>query len=224
MDDKILVNVIKDNKKLIYSIIHKYGDNTNFDDLYQVSVIGIMKAYNNYDSSRDVKFSTYAYKYILSEVLQYINDSKLIKTSREYRKLGRKILDAKNVLSQKLMKEPSNYEISLFLDIDEQIINDIMKYQMSVRSLDEVVSYDGKEITLIDQVMAKKRVSVDDRLMLKEVIQTLPKEEKELIQMRYFLEKTQSEIAKYFGTNQVQVSRNEQKVLKKIKNNLCGVQ
>ncbi len=221
MDDKVLVNVIKENKGLIYSIIHKYGYNACFDDLYQVSVIGIIKAYRNFDKNRDIKFSTYAYKYILSEILQYINESKLIKTSREYRVLSHKIIDAKNVLAQKLMREPSNRDISLFLEIDENLISDVMKYQNQVCSLDEVIVDGEKKITLLDKISLKQDNYNEDYFMLKEFIQTLPKEEQELIRLRYYSDKTQSETARYMGTNQVYVSRSEQKVLKKIKNGLC---
>ena len=124
MSDQILVDLIKDNKKLICSIINKYTKYYEFDDLYQVSVIGIIKAYNNYNKNSNAKFTTYAYKYILSEVVNYVNNSKTIKTSREYNRLYKKILEAKNVLTQKLMKEPNNYELSLFLELDINIIED----------------------------------------------------------------------------------------------------
>lgn len=222
MNDKILIDVIRCNKKLICSIIHKYTKYYEFDDLYQVSIIGIMKAYRNYNEDKGVQFSTYAYKYILSEVFEYINSSKTIKTSREYRKLYKKILEGRTILTQKLMKEPTNYELSLFLEIDEAIINDVMRYQDSVKSLDEIVLEDGKKLTLLDQVSSEKNNINIDLISLKEVLQTLSPTELELIYLRYFEDKTQSDIAKFLGTNQVQVSRNEQKVLKKLKNNLCG--
>ena len=83
MNEQQLIDVIKDNQRLIYSIINKYTKYYEFDDLYQVSVIGIMKAYNNYNENSNAKFSTYAYKYILSEVVNFVNGSKVIKTSRE---------------------------------------------------------------------------------------------------------------------------------------------
>lgn len=221
MDDKIFIDVIKENKNLIYSIINKYGHNFSFDDLYQVSVIGIMKAYRNFDNDRDVKFSTYAYKYILSEVLQYINDSKLIKISRDYRKLGKKIMEARNILTQKMMKEPNNLELSLYLGIDEKVIDEVVKYQDNVRSLDSILYDEGNKITLMDTVLVNYDYYNDDIFALRDIIRSLSKDEQELIKMRYFGDMTQSEIAKIRGTNQVQVSRNEQKVLKKIKNSLC---
>lgn len=220
MNDKLLIEQrILENKNLIYSIINKYAKYYEFDDLYQVSIIGIMKAFENYDKEKGVKFSTYAYKYILSEVLMYINNNKPIKVSREYQKLYKKILEAKTLLAQKLMKEPNNHEISLFLEIDEAIINDVMRYQDTVKSLDEVVECDGRNITLLDQI-ATDNIN-DDYLYLKDGLSLLSDCELELINLRYFQDKTQSEIAQILGTNQVNVSRNEQKILKKLKNNLC---
>ena len=221
MDDKVLINVINENKNLIYSIIYKYGRNLPFDDLEQVSIIGIIKAYRNFDKNRGVKFSTYAYKYILSEILQYINEFKPVKTSREYIRLGKKINEAKNILAQKLMKEPTNHEVALFLEIDEALINEVTKYQENVKSLDEVIAEDSNKITLMDKLSIEKDHYNEDILDLKNTIKTLTKEEQQLIQMRFFRDKTQTETAEFFGTNQVQISRNEQKVLKKIKNNLC---
>ena len=100
----ILIGLIKENKKLICSIINKYTKYYEFDDLYQVSIIGIMKAYQNYKPEVGVKFTTYAYKYILSEVLLFINNNRTIKISREYQRLYKKILEARTLLTQKLMK------------------------------------------------------------------------------------------------------------------------
>lgn len=220
MKDKTLTELIKENKNLICSIINKYGYYYEFDDLYQVSIIGMMKAYQNFNIELGVKFSTYAYKYILSEVLLYINNNRTIKVSREYQKLAKRIIEARSKLTQKLMKEPSNAEIALFLEIDEAVINDVMRYQEKVKSLDEVVMQDGKKVTLLDQIATDNNIN-DDYIFLKESLSSLSSEELELINLRYFQDKTQSEIAQIWGTNQVKISRGEQKILKKLKNNLC---
>lgn len=214
MNDNTLIEIIKENKNLIYSIINKYSKYYEVEDLYQVSIIGIMKAYRNFKKEIGVKFTTYAYKYILSEVLLFINNSRTIKVSREYQKLYKKILEARTLLTQKLMKEPTNYEISLFLEIDEAIINDVMRYQEKVKSLDEVVTDNGKEVSLLDQIPLP--VS-EDYISLNDGLSTLSPEEQYLINLRYYQGKTQSEIAKIWGTNQVNVSRKEQKTLKKLK-------
>ncbi len=220
-ENTVLVKLIKENKGLICSIINRYAPYYDFDDLYQVSIIGIMKAYQNFRIERNVKFTTYAYKYILSEVIHFVNNSKLIKTSVSYHKLYKKILEARNLLTQKLMKEPSNHEIALFLELDENIINDVMKYQDNIKSLDEITSDDGKKLTLLDKMAIDiNNISIDN-ISLKEELNNLSEEELALIQLRYFEDKTQSETAKVLGTNQVQISRKEQMVLKKLKKNLC---
>ena len=220
MNDTKTLELIKENKRLICSIINRYTKYYEFDDLYQVSVIGIIKAYNNYNESFNVKFSTYAYKYILSEVINFVNNSKLIKVSKDYQKVYRKILETRNILTQKLMKEPTTKEISLFLEIDEYIVNDVLKSKDDIKSLDEILDYDDKKLTLLDTISFNNDINFD-YLLLKESINTLTKEEQDLINYRYFQDKTQSEIAGILGTNQVKVSRNEVKILKKLKNNLC---
>ena len=219
MDDENLKKLIKENKKLICFIINKYTSYYEFDDLYQVSIIGMIKAYQNFDCSKGVKFTTYAYKYILSEVLLFINNNRPIRVSREYQKLYKKILEARTILTQKLMKEPTTYELSLFLEIDEALINDIMIYQEKVKSLDEVIMDDGKQVTLLDQISSNN--IKEEYTSLHDSLASLNKDELELINLRYFKGLTQSEIACISGQNQVKVSRNEQKILKKIKNNLC---
>ena len=221
MNNKAILDIIKDNKRLICSIINRYTKYYEFDDLYQVSIIGIMKAHKNFKEEYNVKFTTYAYKYILSEIIHFVNDSKLVKTSREYQKLYKKILETKNILTQKLMKEPTIKEISLFLEIDEHIISDVILSQDSIKSLDEILDTDDKKITLLDIISSKNNINLE-HLSLKESLETLSKEELELIHYRYFEDKTQSEVAEIWGTNQVKVSRNEQKILKKLKNNLCN--
>ncbi len=220
-DNSTLTKLIKENKGLICKIINKYTAYYEFDDLYQVSTIGIIKAWENYEQEKGVKFTTYAYKYILSEVIAFVNNSKLIKTSKEYHRLYKKILESRTLLTQKLMKEPTNHEIALFLEIDEQMINDVMRYQDNVKSLEEITYEDGKKLTLLDKMAINENNVNIDNISLKEGLKTLSSEELTLIQMRYFEDKTQSEVASYLGTNQVQVSRKEQKVLKKLKNNLC---
>ncbi len=219
-DEKILVNIINENKGLICSIVNKYTRYYDYDDLYQVSVIGIIKAYNNYNKNSNVKFTTYAYKYILSEVVSFVNNSKVIKTSREYNKIYKQILEAKNILAQRLMKEPSNYELSLFLELDESLINKVMLVKDSVKSLDEAINSDGKTLTLLDSIPLESDIDVDN-IFLKEILKTLNDEEMKLINLRYFQDKTQSETAKFLHTNQVQVSRNETKILKKLKKTVC---
>ena len=218
-DNTTLTEIIKENKGLIYNIIKKYTTYYEFDDLYQASIIGIIKAWNNYKKEKNVKFTTYAYKYILSEVLALIYNTKTIKTSKEYNKLYKKILEARTILTQKLMKEPTIKELSMFLEIDETIITKVLTSKEKVKSLDEMLIDNENNLTLLDKISSNNSINIDN-FLLKEELKNLTAEEQELIKLRYFEEKTQQEVASYYKTNQVKISRNEQKILKKLKTNI----
>lgn len=210
--------IIKVNSGLIYMIINKYFKGYDKEDLYQVGVIGVIKAYNNYNNNHNTKFSTYAFKYIYGEMYSYINNIKSIKVSNEYVTLYKKIRTASNILSQKLMKEPSVNELAMFLEIDPLIIENVIKAMNKVDSLEKIVSSDGKNLTLLDTVKDNRDYYNIDYMLLNEEINKLESPYKELIYLRYFEDKTQSEVAGILGMNQVEVSRGERKTLKKIKN------
>ena len=209
--------IIKVNSGIIYMIMNKYFKGYDKEDLYQVGVIGVIKAYNNYKNDHNTKFSTYAFKYIYGEMYNYVNNIKSIKVSSEYITLYKKICTASNILSQKLMKEPSTNELAMFLEIDPLIIETVTKAMNKVDSLEKIVSSDGKNLTLLDTVKDKRDYYNIDYMLLNEEISKLESPYKELIYLRYFEDKTQSEVASILGMNQVEVSRSERKTLKKIK-------
>lgn len=215
--------VISSSSGLIYMIIKKYFNNYDREDLYQVGVIGVIKAYNNYKKNKNTKFSTYAYKYIYGEIYNYINNYKNIKVSKDYIKLYKKINTARSILAQELMKEPTTYELSSFLEIDPYIIDTVNNSMTKIDSLDRVLYNDGKEITIFDTISDNKDYYNIDYLLLNEEIDKLESPYKELIYLRYFEDKTQSEVASLLGMNQVEVSRTEKKTLKKIRNNYQNV-
>lgn len=219
----MLNQIIEENKNLIYSIIKKYTYYYDKEDLFQTATIGLIKAYNNYNSSKNTKFSTYAYTYILSEVLLYINNNRDIRLGKNYLKIYKKINEAKLVLTQKLMKEPTTYELSLFLELDENLINQVLALTQSFSNLEEIISKDGKNLTLLDVVSDKDKDKMIDNLILKETLNNLTEEERQILMLRYYDERTQQEVANILGTNQVYISRNEKKVLKKLKEDLSRV-
>lgn len=108
----------------------------------------------------------------------------------------------------------------MFLELDEEIVADVLRSKDGIKSLDEILDADDKKLTMLDMVSDDKYIDVE-YLLLRDSLNMLTKEEQELIKYRYYQDKTQSEIAEIFGINQVKVSRNEQKILKKLKNNLC---
>lgn len=216
-------SVISSCGELIYWIIQRHFKGYEKDDLYQVGTIGVIKAYNNYKENKNTKFSTYAYKYIYGEIYSYITSNKTVKVSRENYTLYKKINEAKIILSQKLMKEPSIHELSSFLETDEIIIETAIKSLNSIESIDKVMYTDGKDFTLMDTISDNKDYYNIDYLLLSDELNKLPEDERKIIQLRYFEDRTQSEVASILGLSQVGVSRTEQKTLKKIRNNYQNV-
>jgi len=209
MDNIEIRNWILENKNLIYSIASKFkGD---IEDLFQVGCIGVMKAYRNYDATKEVKFTTYAYRYIFGEIYKYVLTNKNIKLTNEVVKLSTAINKAHDYLVQKFKREPTDEELSTFLEIPIYKI-------VETRNLLETTSLDDdtKDVDLYN-LISFETMCKDDLILLKDAIDKLDKKEKELILKRYFYNMTQSEIASEFGINQVKVSREEGKVLTKLR-------
>lgn len=197
-----------DYEGLVYSIINKYTKRFDKEDLYQVGMIGLMDAYRHYDASQGTKFSSFAYYYILGEVNQFIRNSSSLKVSKGLIEVKSKILKAKEVMTQKLGREPTDLEISLYLDLSLELIQEALLTD-EVSSIEEeynmVPTYDDTSAEVLD---------------LKEEIGKLSKEEKQLIYARYYQDLTQQEASHLLGVSQVQVSRNEAKILQKLRNRL----
>ncbi len=215
--------VITSTSGMVYMIINKYFKGYDKEDLYQVGVIGIIKAYNNYKKEHNTKFSTYAYTYIYGEIYTYINNLRGIKLARENYSLYKKINEAQNILRQKLMREPSTYELSSFLELDYKLIENIITSMQSIDSLERTITSSDKDLSLFDTVSDNKDYYNIDFFMLNEEINSLPEPWKEVIKLRYFEDKTQSEVARMLGMNQVEISRGEAKVLQKIRKSYQNV-
>lgn len=209
--------VINSTSKMIYMIINKYFRGYDKEDLYQVGVLGVIKAYDNYKKDHNTKFSTYAYTYIYGEIYTYTNNLKGLKLARENFSLYKKINEAKNILSQRLMKEPTIYELSSFLELDYKLIENIINSMKNIDSLERTISSDSKDLSLFDTISDEKDYYNIDYIMLNEEINNLPEPWNQIIKLRYFEDKTQSEVASILGMNQVEISRGEAKVLKRIR-------
>lgn len=217
-----LENLIEENQNLIYSIAHSFGRKESMEDLFQVGCIGIINAYKNYDPSYGVKFSTYAYSYIVGEMKKFLREDRGIKVSRELTKLELKIEKVSILLSQRLMREPTASEIADFLEIPEYIVSDAIHSKDRIKSIDESICEDGREMSLHDVIENKKTVDINTLIALRDEIAKLSSEEQLLIEKRYMEDQTQTEIASILGMSQVQVSRKEQKVLVKLKDKLVA--
>ena len=212
--------VVEDYDRLIYSIINKYSYFGDVEDLYQVGVMGLLKAFDNYKSSFDTKFSTYAHTYILGEVLKYIRENKVLRASRDLVKLNNRVEKTRDLLMQKLMREVSNSEIANFLDIDESLINEAIVANSYVKSLDYELNEEGKELNLCDSISYEEKGYSGDVIDLKDSLDSLSDEERKIIRYRYFDDRTQSDISNELGLSQVKVSRYESKILRKLRNKL----
>jgi len=215
-----LGEIIIENEGLIYKIINKYRNYFELDDLYQVAVMGLIKASKSYNSEYGAKFTSYAYPFILGEVIKYINEFRNIRVSKDSMKLYMKILKAIEVLSQKLMKIPSNYELSLFLEIDEKIIEDVLIANTNVESLDRIISQDDKNLELYNK-FGYCDSSIENYPLISELDKLSPIE-RAIIQARYYENMSQSETGATLGLYQVEVSRRERQILSKLKNNIAA--
>lgn len=215
-----LGEIIIENEGLIYKIINKYRNYFELEDLYQVAVIGLIKASKNYNSEYGTKFTSYAYPFILGEVIKYINEYRNIRISKETTKLYTRILKGIEILSQRLMKIPSNYELSLFLEIDESIIEEVLIANTAVDSLDRIISQDGKDLELYNK-FGYCDCSIENYPLISE-LEKLPPMERAIIQARYYENMSQSETGESLGMYQVEVSRKEKKILAKLKDNIAA--
>lgn len=215
-----LEEIITTNEGLIYKIINKYRNYFELDDLYQVAVIGLIKASKTYNSEYGSKFTSYAYPFILGEVIKYINEYRNIKISKDTAKLYSKILQAIEILSQKLMKTPTNYELALFLEIDESIIEEVLMANYTIESLDRIISLDGKNLELYNK-FGYYDETIENYPLISELEKLQPLE-KAIIQSRYYDNMSQSETGKSLGMYQVEVSRREKKILSKLKDNIAA--
>lgn len=203
-------------EKLIYKMISKYK---NFDqeDLYQVAMLGLMNAKRNYKPDENTKFSTYAYYYILGEINTYIKASNPVKISQDLLRLKGSLTHAKEVMTQRLRREPTIEELSVFLEVPMDKIEEAMIATSAVESLD--YTYDD-ENDLYNSFGQQETQMTEDFLDLKNAVQNLPKEEQALIVARYYEGLTQQETSETLGMSQVQVSRKETKILQKLKTSL----
>ena len=206
-------------ESLIWSIVNKYKTYFDKDDLFQVGVIGLINAYKNYKEDKNTKFSSYAYFYIFGEIKKYISESYVFKVSKELVKINTLVEKTKALLSQKLQREPSYFEISLYLEIDEEKILEAKEATSLVESLD---FKEEDEFSLYENINTSynEKMINPEILDLKEGIESLDDFSKELINNRYNLDKTQSETAKSMGVTQVMVSRKEKEILKRLRTRL----
>ncbi len=212
------------NLKLVLSVLKKFNNRKeHMDDLFQIGCIGLMKAIDNFDDSHNVRFSTYAVPMIIGEIRRYLRDNSLVKVSRSLKDIAYKTLQIKERYINEFHKEPTTKEIAKELDIEEiDVILALDAIQDPISIYTPVYNSGTDVINLIDQLEDKNDTyeKYSKEKLIKEGLKKLDKRDKEIIYERYFLNKTQTEIAEEIGISQAQVSRLEKTALQKLKDEI----
>lgn len=206
------------------SVIQRFsGNNENVDDLFQIGCIGLIKAIDNFDITQNVRFSTYAVPMILGEVRRYLRDNNSIRVSRSLRDTAYKAIYARENLMKKNMKEPTIMEIADEVGLSKEEITYAMDAIQTPMSLYEPVYTDGGDpLYVMDQISDKKNREENwiEQLSLNEAMKRLPDRERNIIRMRFYEGRTQTEVAEEVGISQAQVSRLEKNALKTMRSYL----
>ena len=220
-DKEARETLVEENMGLVYTIVRGFaGRGHEMEDLIQIGSIGLIKAIDKFNSAFDVKFSTYAVPMIAGEIKRFLRDDGMIKVSRSLKETAGKAYMVKEALEKKYGREPSLEEISEEIGASREDIVLAMESAAEVESLHKTIYQgDGNAISLMDKLEEQGNPNEEllNHMVLNDVIQTLHEEERMLIRLRYFEDKTQMEVARALGMSQVQVSRYEKKILKKMR-------
>lgn len=210
--------LVEMNLPLVAALCRKFNNRGyEYDDIFQIGSLGLIKAINNFDPSFGVKFSTYAVPMILGEIKRFLRDDGLIKVSRTVKSTARKIHFCKEELTLKLNRDPTIEELSKHSGIEKEEIIFAIESSRGLHYLyDTIHQEEGSPVLLIDKLSEKGVEDSDivDRIALKDALSSLDEKSRKIIMLRYFKDKTQMQVAKMLGLSQVQVSRIEKRVLK----------
>jgi len=221
-----MTKLIEDNSRLVWSIVRRFnGRGYDIEDLYQIGSIGLIKAIQRFDTSFEVRLSTYAVPYILGEIKRFIRDDGPIKISRSIKELNIKIIELQKEYLNKYGKEITLEQLAKELKTSKEDIAMALDSARPVNSIEDSQYRDNKTdktISLIDQLSSGKdeENEITNRITIKKLISELKDNEKKVILLRYYKGKTQMQVAKILGITQVQVSRIERKVLDNMKRKL----
>ena len=209
---------------LVHSIARRFQNRgVEMEDLIQIGCIGLLKAIDKFDTSYDVRFSTYAVPMITGEIKRFLRDDGMVKVSRSLKETAAKAYTVREELFLKEGKEPRMEEIARELGITREELVLAMDSQGQVESLQKTIyQSEGNEISLEDKLPLEENQQemVVNRMFLEQALGTLDRKERELIYLRFFQDRTQSSIAQQMGMSQVQVSRMEKKILNRLRANL----
>lgn len=223
-DNAAMNKLIEINLPLVSSISKKFlNRGYDYEDIFQIGSIGLVKAINNFDLNYNVKFSTYAVPMIIGEIKRFLRDDGMIKVSRNVKSLAKRIHFDKEELTKKLNRAPTIEELAEFSGVDKEEIIFAIESATSLQYLyDTIHQDDGAPVLLIDKLSEKgeEDIGMINKIALKEALRSLDEKARQIIILRYFKDKTQVQVAKLLGISQVQVSRIEKKVLLKMREKL----
>lgn len=213
--------LVTENLGLVWAVARRFmGRGYELDDLYQIGCIGLMKCIDKFDLSYDVKFSTYAVPMISGEIKRFLRDDGMIKVSRTLKETAYKVKKAREEIINRTGIEPKLEELSELLEIDVEEIVASLEVNVEVESIHKTIyQNDGNAVYLIDKIASEKdeNESLLNQMVIEGLLKGLNDMEQTIIKLRYFENKTQTEIAKEVGISQVQVSRMEKKILLKMR-------
>ena len=219
--------LVEKNMGLVWSVVRRFAHRGyELEDLFQIGVIGLIKSIDYFDTSFDVRFSTYAVPMISGEIKRFLRDDGMIKVSRSLKEYAWKIQKAREELNHEKGREASLNELCACTGLDQEAVISAMEAGCEVESLNKVIfQSDGQPVCLVDKLEEKRdsHGELMDHLLIEELLKNLDTRERELIILRYYCDETQSRIADHFGISQVQVSRMEKKVLSKMREMGCGI-
>lgn len=220
-DEKAREQLVEENVGLIWCVVKRfYGRGTDTEDLFQIGSIGLLKAIDKFDVSYDVKFSTYAVPMISGEIKRFLRDDGMIKVSRSLKELSYRTYQAREKLIDTLGREPTIEELAESVGVDKEEIAQALEAGSEVESIYKpVVQKGGNEIPLLDKLEEKENAEekILNHMLLGQLLETLNKEERQLIYLRYFQDKTQSAVGRMMGISQVQVSRMEKRIIERLR-------
>jgi len=224
-DEKGLDKVVEHNLKLVLKVTYRFkSSGYDLQDLFQIGVIGLIKAVKGFDISKGFKFSTYAVSKIIGEIRLYLRDDGIIKVSRSLKKIARIVKQKEEELKKQLNRSPSINELSAATEVPKEDIVKALEANKNPTSIYQTLNNDSNsDIYLLDSLkddQSKSDLSTFDKLELTEVIRSLEPRSRKIIFMRYFEDKTQQEIAEEIGVSQVQISRLEKKILLELRESL----
>ncbi|MBQ6555772.1 MAG: sigma-70 family RNA polymerase sigma factor [Firmicutes bacterium] len=215
--------LIEQNSRLVWSIVMRFAGRGEKEELYQLGLIGLHKAIQNFSFEYKVRLSTYAVPMIIGEIKRFLRDDSIIKISRSLKELSAKVFHIKEELERETGRQASAGEIAEKLGVSPEQVIEALEAPCRVESLNEYIGEDGGATREEKQPAAENESErMIESLALKLAVDTLEEREKAVVRLRYFMDKTQTQTAKTLGMTQVQVSRLEKKVLAKLRQRLTA--